>query len=138
MRRVSGDDGYGVVVSAGSLRPEVHDRVVMRHRWTTGGVTIEADFTGGHLYHLAAAGCLINDVYREAQHLGIGLDGVCVRARGGFDSATWTSTGVVYEIDVASDANSEEVEQLLLIVDDVAEIPKALRSSATVRRNISQ
>jgi hypothetical protein len=26
------------------------------HRWTPGGVTVEADFTGGHLLHLAAAG----------------------------------------------------------------------------------
>jgi uncharacterized OsmC-like protein len=138
MRRMSGHDGYGVVVSAGSLRPEVQNGVVMPHRWTTGGVTIEADFTGGHLYHLATAGCLLNDMYREAQRLGIELDGVRVRARGGFDSATWTSTGVEYEIDVASDAPSEEVEQLLRIVDDVAEIPKVLRSSTTVTRNISR
>jgi uncharacterized OsmC-like protein len=51
------------------------------HRWTPGGVTDEADFTGGHLLHLAAAGCVLNDVYREAATLGIELQGVRVTAR---------------------------------------------------------
>ena len=33
-----------------------------------GGVTAEADFTGGHLLHLAAAGCVLDDIYREPRH----------------------------------------------------------------------
>jgi hypothetical protein len=40
---------------------------------------VEADFTGGHLLHLAAAGCVLNDVYREAAALGIKLKGSVVR-----------------------------------------------------------
>jgi hypothetical protein len=31
---------------------------VTAHRWTPGGVTVEAGFTGGHLLHLAVAGCV--------------------------------------------------------------------------------
>ncbi|MGP8205449.1 MAG: OsmC family protein [Acidimicrobiales bacterium] len=131
---MAGDDDYEVVVSTGSLRPEASDGVVMPHRWTPAGVLVEADFTGGHLYHLAAAGCLLNDVYREAGQMGIGIDGVRVRAHGGFNSSTWSSTGVVYEIDVSSDARSEDIERLLSVVDDVAEIPKALRSGTPVTR----
>jgi hypothetical protein len=50
------------------------------HRWTPGGVTVEADFTGAHLLHLAAAGCVLNDVYREAA-LGIGIDGFVSQQR---------------------------------------------------------
>jgi hypothetical protein len=49
---------------------------------------VEADFTGAHLLHLAAVGCVLNDVYREAATLGIGLQGVRVTAVGGFDAAT--------------------------------------------------
>ena len=132
---VAGDDGFEVVVSAGSLRPAVHNGNVMPHGWTTEGVVIETQFTGGHLYHLAVAGCLLNDAYREAQQLGVQIDGVRVRARGGFDPSSWSSTGIVYEIDVASEAGRDEIERLLLVVDDVAEIPKALRSGTTVTRN---
>ncbi len=67
------EDGYEVVVSAGTLRPG-DPAVVMPHRWTEGGVAVEAPFTGAHLYHLAAAGCVLNDVYREAERLGITLN----------------------------------------------------------------
>ncbi len=41
-----------------------------------GGVTVEAGFTGGHLLHLAAAGCDLNDFYRDAAALGTGLSAV--------------------------------------------------------------
>jgi hypothetical protein len=130
------DANYEVVVSAGDLRPAGGVGVVMPHRWTTGGVVVEADFTGAHLYHLAAAGCVLNDLYREAERLGIALDGARVRATGGFDAITWSSTGVEYEVELASDAGEEAIEGLLRVVDDVAEIPKALRSGATVARKI--
>jgi len=106
----------------------------MPHTWTEGGVSIEAAFTGAHLLHLAAAGCVLNDLYREAQRMGIDLDGVRVRARGGFDVETWSSTGITYDVDLESDAAPEDLERLLALVDDVAEIPRALRRGTTVRR----
>jgi hypothetical protein len=43
----------------------------MPHRWTADGVLVETEFTGAHLYHLAAAGCVLNDLFREAAGLGI-------------------------------------------------------------------
>ena len=106
----------------------------MAHRWTPEGVVVEADFTGGHLYHLAAAGCVLNDLYREAQRLGITLGGARVRAVGGFDTDTWSSTGIQYDVDLVSDSGDEELALLLRVVDDVAEIPKALRRGTTVTR----
>ncbi len=45
------------------------------HRWTPGEVTAEGEFTGGHLLHLAVAGCVLNGLYREAATLGIELAG---------------------------------------------------------------
>jgi hypothetical protein len=59
-----------------------------------------------------------------------------VRATGGFDPATWSSTGVDYEVVVESEASDEEIERLVGVVDEVAEIPKALRSGTTVRRRV--
>jgi uncharacterized OsmC-like protein len=106
----------------------------MPHRWSTEGAVVEADFTGAHLYLLAAAGCVLNDVYREAERLELRIDGARVRAAGGFDPVTWASTGIDYVVDVASDTSDEETERLVSLVDEVAEIPKALRSGTTVTR----
>ena len=128
---------FEVVVSAGSVRPDPREGVVLPHRWTTNGVVVQTDFTGAHLYHLAAAGCILNDVYREADSMGIKIDGAQVRASGGFDANTWVSTGIEYEVEVASEAHEDAIAHLLDVVDDVAEIPKALRSgTAVVRRSL--
>jgi hypothetical protein len=87
-------DQFSAIVGAGSFRSIRDDAVRFPHRWTPEGVTVEADFTGAHLLHLAAAGCVLNDLYREAQALGIRIDGARVRAIGDFDTETWTSTGI--------------------------------------------
>ncbi len=125
------DERFGVVVSAGSLRSA--SGVVMPHRWTAEGV-VETEFTGAHLYHLAAAGCVLNDVYRESTRLGVVVNGVRVSAYGGFDTATWASTGVIYDVEVDSDASEGDVAHLIGVVDEVAEIPKTLRWGTTVTR----
>jgi hypothetical protein len=62
------------------------------------------------------------------------LDGAVVRAGGGFDPESWTSTGVEYEIEVVSGASDDDLERLISVVDEVAEIPKALRAGAVVTR----
>lgn len=126
------EERFGVVVSAGSLRSA--SGVVMPHRWTAEGVVVETEFTGAHLYHLAAAGCVLNDVYRESTRLGVVVNGVRVSAYGGFDTATWASTGVIYDVEVDSDASEADVAHLIGVVDEVAEIPKTLRWGTTVTR----
>jgi len=128
------DNRFEVAVSAGTMRPAANPVVSFPHRWTPEGVTVEADFTGGHLLHLAAAGCVLNDVYREAAALGLELKGVRVSAAGGFDTGTWKSTGISYSVQVSSDAPSEDLAHLLEVVDEVAEIPRAIRAGATVQR----
>ncbi|MEU4238595.1 OsmC family protein [Actinoplanes sp. NPDC026619] len=127
-------DKFSVVVGAGTRRSAKDDAVPFPHRWTPEGVTVEADFTGAHLLHLAAAGCVLNDIYREADALGIRVDGVEVRASGDFDESTWSSTGIVYAVAVDTPAPPEELTRLLDRVDEVAEIPRAIRAGATVER----
>ncbi|SRR6266567_4490478 len=128
------DDRFEVVVGAGTMMSAPGRAVRFPHRWTAAGVTVEADFTGGHLLHLAAAGCVLNDVYREAATLGIELDGVRVTAAGGFDTATWQSTGIEYSVEVSSAAPADQLAQLLNAVDEAAEIPHAIRAGGAVRR----
>jgi uncharacterized OsmC-like protein len=127
-------NSFEVAVGAGTLRSGSGAAVRFPHRWTPQGVTVEGDFTGGHLLHLAAAGCVLNDLYREAAALGIELTGARVTAAGGFDSDTWQSSGIGYTVQVSSDAPDGELAHLLAVVDEVAEIPRALRAGTTVRR----
>jgi hypothetical protein len=69
------ENRFEVTVGAGTMMSTSGAVVCFPHRWTPGGVTVEADFTGGHLLHLAAAGCVLNDLYREAAAAGIELRG---------------------------------------------------------------
>jgi hypothetical protein len=125
---------FDVVVGAGTLRGAGPHVVRFPHRWTRDGVTVEASFTGAHLLHLAAAGCVLNDVFREAERLGVSVDGVRVTASGGFNTETWESTGIGYVVDVDTSASVDELDALLDTVDSVAEIPKSIRAGASVDR----
>jgi hypothetical protein len=59
------DDRFKVSAGAGILRAAGDAVMRFPHQWTSNGVTVDAAFTGGHLLHLAAAGCVLNDVYWE-------------------------------------------------------------------------
>jgi hypothetical protein len=126
-----GAPSFMVRATAGSLRLE--DGVRIPHSWTPDGVLADAAGTGGHFFHLAVALCVLNDTYREAQRLGLTIDGVEVKADGEFDDA-WASTGMTYQVEIASQAAPEALGELLRVVDDVAEIPRAIRAGAPVRR----
>jgi len=128
------DDRYAVTVAAGTLRSDSEETVRFPHRWTPDGVTVEGAFTGAHLLHVAIAGCVLNDLYREAGELGVELHGARVTAAGGFDPDTWASTGITYSVDLSSDAPDDRLAHLLATVDKVAEIPRALRAGAPVDR----
>jgi hypothetical protein len=125
---------FVVVVGAGTFRTDDARAVRFPHRWTSEGVTVEADFTGAHLLHLAAAGCVLNDLYREADGLGIRLEGARVTASGGFETSTWQSTGIAYAVELDSTAPAHDLAELMERVDKVAEIPRALRAGAPVSR----
>ena len=78
--------------------------------------------------------CVLNDTYREAQRLGIEIDGVAVEADGGFDDE-WQSTGIEYFVALDTHASGEDLEHLNAMVDAVAEIPRAIRAGARVTRH---
>jgi uncharacterized OsmC-like protein len=123
----------GVRAAAGSLRGS--GGVVLQHVWTDEGVVADPTANGAHLLHLSVAFCVLNDTYREAAALGIVVDGVMVEVDGGFDE-DWRSTGLEYEVTLDSRASVEELDRLVAIVDDVAEIPRALRAGTAVTRRV--
>ncbi|MEU6011736.1 OsmC family protein [Streptomyces sp. NPDC047453] len=129
------DERFAVVASAGSFLKKDGDDVRLPHQWTPGGVGVRSAFTGGHVLNLAVAACVLNDLYREAEAGGVELRGVRVRAEGGFDTSRWKSSGISYAVEVDSDAPQALIAALIATVDEVAEIPRALRQGAAVTRS---
>jgi uncharacterized OsmC-like protein len=126
-------DRYEVVVAAGDLWSHDQAATTFPHRWTEQGVSVETEFTGAHLLHLAVAACVLNDTYREATAQGVALRGVRVTAGGVFDQ-DWHSRGVDYVVELDTPSPADAQEALLAAVDAVAEVPRALRAGSAVRR----
>jgi putative redox protein len=89
-------------------------------------------FNGGELLHLAVAGCVSNDLFREAASRGIALSRVLVRASGDFAGDPAVSTGVTYSVEVEGDADDDALSELVRHVDRIAEIPGSLRGGTAV------
>jgi uncharacterized OsmC-like protein len=90
-------------------------------------------FNGGELLYLAIAGCVSNDLFREARSLGIRIDRVRVVVRGDFSGDPAVSTDVVYDVELEGAATREELQALIERVDEIAEIPNSLRRGTQVR-----
>ncbi|MCD9197760.1 OsmC family protein [Aeromicrobium wangtongii] len=121
----------GVRAAAGSLRSS--EGVLLHHTWTDEGVSVSPAANGAHLLHLSVALCVLNDTYREAGRLDVTVDGICVEVDGGFD-AEWRSTGIEYAVTLDSRAPAADLARLNDVVDNIAEIPRAIRAGARVNR----
>ncbi len=90
-------------------------------------------FNGGELLHLAVAGCVSNDLFREAAAAGIRLEAVRVAVRGGFAGDPAVSSGIEYDVEVVGHAGEAQLAELVARVDAIAEIPNSLRRGTPVR-----
>ena len=90
-------------------------------------------FNGGELLHLAVAGCVSNDLFREARALGLRLTRVALTARGEFTGDPPVSGGIGYSVEVWGDAPASALRELVARVDTIAEIPNSLRRGTAVR-----
>jgi uncharacterized OsmC-like protein len=90
-------------------------------------------FNGGQLLYLAVAGCVSNDLYREADAVGIRLDRVVVHVSGDFAGDPAVSAPITYRVEVSGDASEERLHELVAHVDRIAEIPNSLRRGTDVR-----
>jgi uncharacterized OsmC-like protein len=128
---------FGVRVTAGSLREQAgQGDVVLAHAWTDEGVVAGPATNGAQVLHLSVALCVLNDSYREAERLGVAVQGVAVEVDGGFDDG-WASTGIEYTLTVDSPAPEDDVRRVVAAVEEIAEIPRALRAGARVTRRSS-
>ena len=89
---------------------------------------------GGELLMAALATCYCNDLYREAERLGIELAGCEVSASAHFDGVGAAATAITYRARVDSPASPEQIEQLLADTDRLAEVHNTLRAGCEVRR----
>jgi len=90
-------------------------------------------FNGGQLMYLAIGGCVSNDLFREADARGIRLTNVRVVVHGDFSGNPPVSDAVSYDVELAGPATAEELEQLVRLVDGIAEIPNSVRRGTQVK-----
>jgi uncharacterized OsmC-like protein len=86
-------------------------------------------FNGGQLLYLAVAGCISNDLFREAPRFGVDLDFVRVTVDGDFSGDPAVSSPVTYDVELSG---SGDLEGLARQVDRIAEIPNSLRHGTPV------
>ena len=89
-------------------------------------------FNGGQLLNLAVAGCISNDLFREAAARGIRLTRVRVVADSDYQGKPATSTPIEYRVEISGDASREDLDELVAHVDAIAEIPNSLRRGTEV------
>jgi putative redox protein len=90
-------------------------------------------FNGGQLLYLAVAGCISNDLFREARTAGIELESVRVKVVGDFVGEPPVSDEILYEVELKGDAAEARLQDLVDQVDEIAEIPNSLRQGTRVR-----
>ncbi len=119
---------HGKPTAIGSAGPVT---VVIDRPAEAGGSGI--GFNGGQLLYLAVAGCVSNDLVREAQKKGIKLTHAKISVRGDFTGDPCVSTEIAYDIEIDGEASREQLEELVRHVDRIAEIPNSLRLGTAVR-----
>lgn len=86
-------------------------------------------FNGGQLLYLAVAGCVSNDLFREAPRFGVELDSVRVTVEGDFLGDPAVSGAISYDVELSG---SGDLDALVREVDRIAEIPNSLRQGTPV------
>lgn len=81
---------------------------------------------------LALATCYCNDLYREAERLGLSLESVEVDATAEFPGIGLAATNIRYRARVTSSAPATAVNELLRRTDTVAEIHNTVRAGVPV------
>lgn len=91
-----------------------------------------SEINGGELLMLALATCYCNDLFREAGRRGIAIDDVEVTASADFPGVGLSARNIRYSVRVKSGVPKNEIEELLVATDQVAEIHNTVRSGAPV------
>ena len=87
---------------------------------------------GGEFLMLALATCYCNDLYREAQRMGIALTQVEVEAHAEFAGIGLAARDIRYRAQVESPASPEQIGELIRQTDAVDEIHNTIRAGVPV------
>lgn len=87
---------------------------------------------GGELLFLALATCYCNDIYREAAKMNIRVEQLEVEVQGDFGAPGESAKNIVYRAKVTAQAAKEEIRELMMHTDQVAEIQNTLRTGTAV------
>jgi putative redox protein len=95
-------------------------------------------FNGAQLMYASIAACVSNDLYREAATLGITLSRVAISVDGDFPARGKPSTPITVDVELEGDVSERQLNELLALVDSVAEIPNSIRPTTpiTIRRKV--
>jgi uncharacterized OsmC-like protein len=108
-------------------------KLVVEHHLTDRAEVRAEVLSGGHLLHLAVAGCLFNDILREAEARGIEVTDLQISAEGDFKGDPLASTGITYAIDLAGSASEAELRELAAECAEKGAIPRTLERGTDVR-----
>ena len=89
-------------------------------------------FNGGQLLNLAVAGCISNDLFREAAGRGLTLTRVRVTVDSDYRGTPAVSTPIEYRVEVIGEGSEDDLRALVAYVDEIAEIPNSLRNGTPV------
>jgi organic hydroperoxide reductase OsmC/OhrA len=95
-------------------------------------------FNGGQLFYMSVAACISNDLYREAETLGIALKNIQMTVDGDFPGRGQPSTPITVDLLVEAEAPVARLAALVDVVEGVAEIPNSFRGTTrlTIRRRL--
>jgi uncharacterized OsmC-like protein len=105
--------------------------VVQHHLTDRAQITVDT-LSGGHLLHLAVAGCLFNDILRAAAQRGIPITDLRISADGQFVGDPLLSTGVHYSVTIAGDASDDVLRALVVECQDASAVAQSLRRGTPV------
>lgn len=92
-----------------------------------------SSINGGELLFLSLATCFCNDVYREAAKKNMKIDALDVVVSGEFGGEGESAKNISYKVNIeAKEHTSREIDNLIEIVDKMAEIHATLRQGINV------
>jgi uncharacterized OsmC-like protein len=95
----------------------------------TGGSSV----SGGELLFLALATCYCNDIYREAARRDIKVEFVEVEVTGDFEAEGKPASNIVYHAKIKANASNDQIRELMIHTDTIAEIQNTVRAGIPVR-----
>ena len=120
----SSEDSHSVVVATNDALKTLEIKPKTNGRGSS--------INGGELLFLSLATCYCNDVYREAETMGITVHTLEVTVNGEFGGRGDPANNVSFDVKISADAIENEIEELLRLTDSVAEIQNTMRISIPV------